>query len=39
MLAVVKKRRTNKRLFEVKGEIPKNVIEYFQQEYGSSFER
>ena len=38
MLAVVKKRRTNRRLFEVKGEIPKNVIEYFQQEYGSSFE-
>jgi len=38
MLAVVKKRRTNRRLFEIKGEIPKNVIEYFQQKYGSSFE-
>jgi DNA-binding XRE family transcriptional regulator len=38
MLAVVKKHRTNRRLFEIKGEIPKNVIEYFQQKYGSSFE-
>jgi len=38
MLAVVKKRRTNSRLFEIKGKIPKNVIEYFQQKYGSSFE-
>ena len=38
MLAVVKKHRTNRRLFERKGEIPKNVVEYFQQEYGSSFE-
>ena len=38
MLAVVKKHRTNRRLFEIKGEIPKNVIEYFQQEYGSAFE-
>ena len=38
MLAVVKKRRTNRRLFEIKGEIPKNIIAYFQQKYGSSFE-
>jgi len=38
MLAVVKKRRTNKRLFEIKGEIPENVIDYFQQKYGSNFE-
>lgn len=38
MLAVVKKHRTNRRLFEIKGEIPKNVIQYFQQKYGSSFE-
>ena len=38
MLAVVKKRRTNRRLFEINGEIPKNVIEYFRQKYGSSFE-
>jgi hypothetical protein len=38
MLAVVKKHRTNRRLFEIKGEIPQNVIEYFQQEYGNSFE-
>ena len=38
MLAVVKKRRTSKRLFEIKGDIPKNVIEYLQQQYGSFFE-
>ena len=38
MLAVVKKRRTNRRLFEIKGEIPKNVIEYFRQKYGRFFE-
>ena len=38
MLAVVKKRRTNKRLFEIKGDIPKNVIDYFKQKYGNSFE-
>ncbi len=38
MLAIVKKRRTNKRLFEIKGEIPENVIDYFQQKYGSNFE-
>jgi DNA-binding XRE family transcriptional regulator len=38
MLAVVKKRRTNKLLFEIKGEIPKKVIKYFTQEYGNKFE-
>ncbi len=38
MLAVVKKRRTNRRLFEIKGEIPIDVIEYFRQNFGSSFE-
>ena len=38
MLAVVKKRRTNKLLFEIKGEIPKKVINYFAHEYGSKFE-
>jgi len=38
MLAVVKKSRTNKRLFEIKGEIPNHIIDYFRQEYGSAFE-
>jgi len=38
MLAVVKKRRTNKRLFEIRGEIPQNIIEYFKAEYGNAFE-
>ena len=38
MLAIVKKRRTNKRLFEIKGDIPKNVINYFKHKYGNSFE-
>ncbi len=38
MLAVVKKRRTNKRLFEVKGNIPENVIDFLKDNYGSSFE-
>lgn len=38
MLAVVKKRRTNKRLFEIKGEIPNHIIDYFRHEYGSAFQ-
>jgi len=38
MLAVVKKRRTKNRLFEIKGEIPLHVIEYFRREYGSDFQ-
>jgi len=38
MLAVVKKRRTNKRLFEIRGEIPQHIIDYFKSEYGHSFE-
>ena len=38
MLAVVKKRRTKKRLFEIKGDIPKKVINYFRHEYGNAFE-
>lgn len=38
MLAVVKKRRTKKRLFEIKGNIPKKVIDYFTHEYGNAFE-
>ena len=38
MLAVVKKRRTNKQLFEIKGEIPKKVLDYLTLEYGNGFE-
>jgi DNA-binding XRE family transcriptional regulator len=38
MLAVVKKRRTNKRLFEIRGDIPQNTIKYLKKEFGSSFE-
>jgi DNA-binding XRE family transcriptional regulator len=38
MLAVVKKRRTNKLLFEIKGEIPKKLLKYFAREYGDKFE-
>jgi DNA-binding XRE family transcriptional regulator len=38
MLAVVKKRRTKKRLFEIKGDIPQSTIEYLKKEFGKSFE-
>ena len=38
MLAVVRKRRTKKALFEIKGKIPKKVIDYFAHEYGAQFE-
>ncbi|MBN2425237.1 MAG: helix-turn-helix transcriptional regulator [Calditrichaceae bacterium] len=38
MLAVVKKRRTNKRLFEIKGDIPENIVDYFKAQYGTDFE-
>jgi len=38
MLAVVKKRRTNKRIFEIKGDIPQNILDYFKTEYGNAFE-
>ncbi len=34
MLAVVKKPLTEQALFEVKGEIPPNVISYLEQEFG-----
>ena len=34
MLAVVKKPRTNKTLFKVKGDIPPEVIEYLEREFG-----
>ena len=38
MLAVVKKRRTNKQLFEIKGDIPKKVLDYLTLEYGNGLE-
>ena len=38
MLAVVKKPRTEKTLFSVKGEIPHKVIDYLKKEFGSDFE-
>lgn len=38
MLAVVKRRRTKKRLFEIKGDIPGHVIAYFKREYGDEFQ-
>ncbi len=38
MLAVVKKPRTNTTLFELKGDIPYNVVEYLEQEFGQNFE-
>ena len=38
MLAVVKKPRTRKPLFEIKGTIPKKVIDYFSHEYGKAFQ-
>jgi DNA-binding XRE family transcriptional regulator len=38
MLAVVKKPRTNKTLFKVKGDIPSEVIEYLEREFGQDVE-
>lgn len=38
MLAVVKKHRTKKTLFEIKGEIPSGVICYLKKEYGRDIE-
>jgi helix-turn-helix protein len=38
MLTVVKKRRTNKNLFEIKGNIPENVIDFLKDNFGNSFE-
>ncbi len=35
MLAVVKKPHTENSLFEVKGEIPKKVLKYLQDNFGS----
>jgi DNA-binding XRE family transcriptional regulator len=38
MLAVVKKPHTNMMLFEVKGDIPKQVLGYLQQQFGQNIE-
>ncbi len=38
MLAVVKKPHTNQTLFEVKGEIPSQVLQYLTQTFGQDFE-
>ena len=38
MLAVVKKPRTDTPLFEVKGDIPENVVAYLEKEFGQALE-
>jgi DNA-binding XRE family transcriptional regulator len=38
MLAVVKKPHTNMRLFEIKGDIPSQVLGYLQQQFGTNLE-
>jgi len=38
MLAVVKKPHTNAMLFEIKGNIPNQVLGYLQQEFGQNVE-
>ena len=38
MLAVVKKPRTDKILFEIKGNIPEHVVEYLVEKFGHDFE-
>jgi DNA-binding XRE family transcriptional regulator len=38
MLAVVKKRLTKQPLFEVRGNIPTNVMEYLREEFGEDVE-
>jgi len=38
MLAVVKKPHTNTMLFEIKGNIPNQVLGYLQQEFGQGVE-
>ena len=34
MLAVVKKHRTKKTLFEVNGDVPSDIIDYLKNKYG-----
>ena len=38
MLAVVKKLHTDKILFEIKGDIPRKILDYFDLEYGAQLE-
>jgi DNA-binding XRE family transcriptional regulator len=38
MLAVVKKPHTNISLFEIKGDIPSQVLSYLQQQFGQQIE-
>jgi len=38
MLAVVKKPRTKKTLFEIKGEIPSHLLAYLEQTFGQDVE-
>ena len=37
MLAVVKVPRTNRRRFEIKGDIPNRVVDYLRSEFGRNF--
>lgn len=37
MLAVVKKPRTNRGRFEIKGDIPNRVVVYLRSEFGQNF--
>lgn len=34
MLAVVRKRRTDRAMFEIKGDIPQKVLSFLQKEFG-----
>ena len=38
MYASVKKNNSNKKMFEIQGEIPKKVLDYLASEYGDRFE-
>lgn len=38
MLAVVKKRRTNQALFEVRGDIPLKVVRFLKEQFGQDVE-
>jgi DNA-binding XRE family transcriptional regulator len=38
MLAVVKKPHTDKTLFEIKGDIPRKILDYIDLEYGAQLE-
>lgn len=38
MLAIVKRPHTNTMLFEIKGDIPNQVLDYLQQQFGQHLE-